>query len=180
MKGNLPVAVIGCFSHLLPQDGLGQVQIAGPHCWHVTNVISNLTVVTFPWAKHRVLAQCELFGHLIHIYCMFPVVSNLLADCPDWQLANLYCKYTVKNIALYQLDLTTQHRSNGKGNIVLKRKVKSNHSKMYLLHWCKNPTCNKMNYLLVNRSTFFHSCKWIIIVNLKSTISMLEQKEKHT
>ena len=42
-------------------------------------------------------------------------------------LHHVHCK----KIALYQIDLTTQHHSNGKGNIVLIQKCKSNHCKMY-------------------------------------------------
>ncbi len=43
--------------------------------------------------------------------------------------------YTLKNIVLYRVDLTMQHRSNGKGNVVLNKKVKViTHCKMCLLY----------------------------------------------
>ena len=49
-------------------------------------------------------------------------------------------RYTVKTVLLYQIDLTTQHRSNsarlflGKGNIIFNEKLKTNHCKMDLLY----------------------------------------------
>ena len=72
--------------------------------------------------------MCEIY----FIYQLFIFTMSRMQVMPQHQKCLDWINYTVKNIALYQIDLTTQHHSNG--NIVLNQKVKNNHYKMNLLY----------------------------------------------
>ncbi len=112
---------------------------------------------------------------LIEYVMAVRMILSLLKLVPNSIKYSIHCK----NITLYQIDITFKWEKEilfwiKRLKVITAKCVCCTDAKILL-------AIKQINYLLIE-VLFLHtcSCKSIIVINLKSTISMLEQIEKHT